>query len=254
MSDLEAVLERLLTDPVFQGALARNPEIALAGYTLSAEDRELLGVPLVSGPGEERTVEMRTTKSGVVGMLGPVASAFGVATGGGQVLGSAPGTSTLGSAPGSMDTFGHAPRSDGAGTLGSAAPPTETFGAVKPTETFGAVVNSDAIGAAPTVAANYSTRVDVDGDGSWDANTAYERAGGGVDIQADMNHDGVADFVGHDDNRDGLVDSADYDGDGDGVLDTRRYDDNGDGWMDRSGRLPSTPGEAQTLGNAPPPG
>jgi hypothetical protein len=237
MSDLEAVMERLLSDPTFQGALAKDPDAALAGYTLSAEDRELLGAPLVSGPGDERTVEIRTTKSSMAGLLGPVVSAFGATAGGGQSMGSA-----SGSASGSSEAFGRAPRSDGAETIGEAVPPTETFGGFPPKESFGAVANTGTVGAAPPIAANYVTHVDVDGDGTWDAYTAYERADGGVDvhvdIQVDGNNDGVPDFIGHDYNRDGLIDTADYDTDHDGVMDTRMHDDNGDGWMDRSEPIP----------------
>jgi hypothetical protein len=118
---------------------------------------------------------------------------------------------------------------------------------------FGLTDTPGSPGTPPTEAVGYHTSVDVDGDGRWDATTAYERADGGVDIHADLNRDGVADFVGHDDNRDGLVDSADYDTDGDGVLDTRMYDDNGDGWMDRSAPLPGQPQPQQheTFGQAP---
>jgi hypothetical protein len=233
MSDLEAVMERLLSDPTFPGALAKDPDAALAGYTLSAEDRELLGVPLVSGPGDERTVEIRTTKSSMAGLLGPVASAFGATASGGQ---------SMGSASGSSEAFGRAPRSDGAATIGAAVQATETFGGFPPKESFGTVANTGTVGAAPPIAANYATHVDVDGDGTWDAYTAYERTDGGVDvhvdIQVDGNNDGVPDFIGHDYNRDGLIDTADYDTNHDGVMDTRMHDDNGDGWMDRSERIP----------------
>jgi hypothetical protein len=252
MSDFDAVLERLLSDPLFQRALAADPDRALAGYDLGAEERGLLGVQFSTGTGAERTVETRTTKSGVIGMLGPVASAFGVAAGGGhqtlgsaeggqQTLGSAEGGQWMGSAPGASDSFGHAPQSDGSG--GS---PTQTFGVLGAKESFGGAGGGESLGtapggslgAAPVEATGYDSRIDVDGDGTWDAYTAYERADGGVDLRADMNHDGVADFVGHDVNRDGLVDSADYDTNLDGTLDTRMYDDNGDGWMDRSEPLP----------------
>ena len=81
--------------------------------------------------------------------------------------------------------------------------------------------------------ADYHTRVDVNGDGHWDKHTYVGRADGGVDILADMNHDGRADFIGHDYDRDGLVDAADYDKNRDGVFETHMFDDNGDGWMDR---------------------
>src|ERR1700730_8631361 len=102
MSDLEKVMERLLSDASFSTVLARDPDAALAGYSLSAEDRELLGVPFVSGSGADRTVETRATKSSMVGVLGPVMSAFGPAPGGGAI----------GSAP-DPHTFGYAPRADG---------------------------------------------------------------------------------------------------------------------------------------------
>jgi hypothetical protein len=133
------------------------------------------------------------------------------------------------------------------------AQPAQTFGAATAGESFGTVTNTGTIGAAPAGPGldNYSTRVDIDGDGSWDAHTVHARADGGVDIHADMNNDGVVDFIGHDDNRDGLVDSADYDTNHDGVMDVRMYDDNRDGWMDRSEPIPPKPGEAQSFGTAP---
>jgi hypothetical protein len=102
--------------------------------------------------------------------------------------------------------------------------------------------------APPAEAADYRTWVDVDGDGSWDRNRAYERADGGVDIHVDLNRDGVTDFVGHDYNRDGLVDEAEFDDDHDGTMDRRMYDDSGDGWMDRE--QPIAP-DTQSFGKAP---
>src|SRR6478672_3110214 len=99
MSDFDDVLERLVVDPSFQAALAANPDAALARYTLDAEERRLLGAQMVSGSGDDRTVEMRATKSGVMGLLGPVVSAFGVAAG----------TQSIGSAPTSSGVLGDAP-------------------------------------------------------------------------------------------------------------------------------------------------
>jgi hypothetical protein len=90
---------------------------------------------------------------------------------------------------------------------------------------------------------NYHPHVDVDGDGHWDQYTVRARAGGGVDVVADMNHDGRADFVGHDTNRDGIIDSADYDEDRDGRFETHMRDLDGDGWMDTRGVDPA-PGNA----------
>lgn len=242
MSDFEAVLERLLTDPGFQTALTMDPIRALAGYRLDAEERELLGAQLVTGTGEDRTVEMRMTKSGVVGLLGPAADAFGAATG----------NQTLRSAPG-VDTFGGAPKTDGTSTFGTSDDtPTESFGGAA-TEHVGAASGGDIIGSAPVEAANYQTRIDVDGDGTWDAHRAYERTDGGVDLYADINNDGAADFTGHDYDRDGLVDAAEFDANLDGTLDTRMYDDSGDGWMDRSETNRPSGGESQSFGQAPAP-
>ena len=103
------------------------------------------------------------------------------------------------------------------------------------------------------VAEGYHTYVDADGDGRWDASTAYQRADGGVDIHVDADRDGRVDFIGRDYNRDGLVDDADFDTDGDGALDTRMYDQNGDGWMDTSRRIPAPSEDVQTFGQTPPP-
>ena len=80
----------------------------------------------------------------------------------------------------------------------------------------------------------YQTRVDVDGDGRWDAHWYAQRDDSGVDIVADMNNDGRADFVGHDFDRDGLVDAADYDKNRDGRFETHMLDADGDGWLDRT--------------------
>ncbi|HET6211645.1 MAG TPA: hypothetical protein VFE14_02100 [Micromonosporaceae bacterium] len=88
---------------------------------------------------------------------------------------------------------------------------------------------------------HYHTRVDVNGDGQWDKHWYVQRDDGGVDILADMNHDGRADFVGHDYDRDGLVDAADYDKNRDGRFETHMFDDNGDGWLDRKIVSPEPP-------------
>lgn len=236
MSDFDDVLERLLSDPVFQAALQANPEAALAGYRLEPDERRLLDTQFDRGPGEERTVELRISKSGVMGMVGPVVAAFGMA-------GSGPVESGQGA-------FGLAPRDEGMLDPGT---PKETFGSVPATEVFGLSDGPNHANQPLIEATGYHTSVDVDGDGHWDAAKAYERGDGGVDIRVDTNHDGVADFVGHDDNRDGLVDSADYDTDHDGVLDTRMYDDNGDGWLDRAAPLPGQvqAHDVETFGQAP---
>jgi hypothetical protein len=232
MTDFDDVLERLLTDPSFARTLAADPDTALRGYQLDTSERELLAAQVVHGSGDERTVEVRTSKSGVAGMLGPVAAMLGAAAHaptGSQIFGTAPSGGTFGHAPTDAQTFGSAPMSDsGGGATGN-----ESFGAVASTDSVGQAPSGESLHAAPVRAHDYHTWVDVNGDGHWDKHVDYERPDGGVDIVADMDHDGRADFIGHDYDRDGLVDVADYDKDGDGVMDTRMYDDTGDGWMDR---------------------
>ncbi len=225
MSDFDDVLERLITDPTFQARLAADPRSALAGYTLDDAERELLGAQLVAGDGGGHGVETRTNKSGVVGLIGPALSAFGLAGGheAVQTFGQAPNQSGPGG-QGAVDAFGSAPQGGGhqgglpqqgpVQTFGSAPQqgPTQTFGSAPqqgPTQTFGSAPTGSASGGDAAVpAAGYHTHVDADGDGHWDAYQAYERPDGGVDIEVDTNHDGKVDFIGHDYNRDGLVDAA----------------------------------------------
>lgn len=256
MSDFEKVMERLLVDPEFKAALAADPDRALAGYELAAEERELLGAPIATGPTASHAVEDRTTKSGVLGLVGPVVTSFGIA--GGQGFGAAPhGTSTfgergaqsLGPAPNDGVSFGHAPRLDGGESLDSVDEDTETFGTGRVGQVMGDAPGKDS---GLVEARDYQTRVDVDGDGTWDAHTAYERPDGGIEIHADMDGDGRVDFIGYDSNRDGLVERADYDQDFDGRMDTRMYDDTGDGWLDRREKIAEKDDKGpQTFGNAP---
>jgi hypothetical protein len=231
VSDFDALLERLVGDPAFQAALAADPASVLAGYDLDPDERELLSAGVVAGSGPDRTVEMRTSKSGLAGMLGPVAAAFGLSGSTHEAFGSATDHQAFG-----RDT-GHEAFGPGSGhaAFGSATGQTgEAFGAA-PVEQH----PEGRFGTTPVVASDYHTRVDVDGDGKWDAYTAYQRSDGGVDIVV-TDHDGRVEVVGHDYNRDGLVEDADFDTNNDGVLDTRMYDDTGDGWMDRSERIPGT--------------
>ena len=214
MSDFDEVLERLVTDPAFQAALRADPEAALRGYRLDAEERALLRSQLDLGAGADHAVEERVSKSGVFGLVGPVVSGLGLGA-------ASEGVAQLGTVrdePSAIATLGHA-------DTGTRA-------------TFGTVDQSPVAG---QPAVGYETWVDADGDGYGDRYRAVERGDGGVDLYVDQDGDGVADFVGHDYNRDGLVERADYDTDGDGVFDTRLVDDNGDGWLDREVPYPSPP-------------
>jgi hypothetical protein len=265
VSDFDALLERMVADPAFLETLAADPSRALAGYDLDPGERELLTAQVVAGSGADRTVEVRTSKSGLTGLLGAFAATFGVAGAhqslgasvsrqvlaphtGDQAVGSVSGHEAFGSSSG-HEAFGS---SSGHEAFGSSSGH-EAFGSSAGHEAFGST-SGDGTGDAPAheqpegsfgtfagrvVAADYHTRIRVDGDGDWDNYTAYERGDGGVDIVHVDDH-GRIDFVGHDYNRDGLVDDADFDTNGDGVLDTRMYDDDGDGWMDRSEKIPGT--------------
>jgi hypothetical protein len=89
---------------------------------------------------------------------------------------------------------------------------------------------------------DYHARVDVQGDGKWDAHTYSARADGGVDINVDLNRDGRADFVGVDHDRDGLIDESYMDHNHDGTMDAHYMDTNHDGWLDKKAPLDRTQG------------
>ena len=84
MSDYDTVLERLLTDPNFSRALAVDPERALAGYTLTDDERRTLAGGISADPGRTSTVEQRVTKAGLVGVAGLVAELAGAMGGSGS--------------------------------------------------------------------------------------------------------------------------------------------------------------------------
>ncbi|HET8660956.1 MAG TPA: hypothetical protein VFM55_18415 [Micromonosporaceae bacterium] len=271
MSDFDSVLERLLTDPAFAASLAADRSAALSGYHLAPDEIALLSAQLGGDQGGQHAVEARHSKASIFGLLAPLAEASGFATaarggtgpaghGGHSGLGqggragsfaagfgagsaaAAAAAEELGAGPGPVvsEGFGAGP---GAGASeGFGAPPgaaaSEGFDA--PRGRAGKLVDGGS-GAVPPQTdlpegpppAGYQTRVDVDGDGRWDRHSYRARADGGVDIVADLNRDGRADFVGRDYDRDGLVDAADYDKDRDGRFETHMFDDDRDGWMDR---------------------
>jgi hypothetical protein len=212
MSDFDTVLERLVTDPAFPAQLSADPAAALAGYHLSADEVDLLRSQVSTGDSGGRTVENRTSKASMMGLLGSLG----------------------GLGPGA----GH----DGIGR-GIAPHPHEGFGANAPGgETGHAVAHAvgPAEGTAPApadqIATDYHAHVDATGDGHWDKYVAVRHADGSVDVYEDRNGDGRIDFVGHDANGDGILESADYDDNFDGVADRHLTDVNGDGWMDTTRR------------------
>ncbi|PRY31467.1 hypothetical protein [Pseudosporangium ferrugineum] len=71
MSDFDAVLERLLTDPAFVASLARDPGAALAGYTLDEAEVGLLHQQVGADAGATlAAVEDRVSKSSTMGLFG----------------------------------------------------------------------------------------------------------------------------------------------------------------------------------------
>jgi hypothetical protein len=269
MSDFDAVLERLLNEPSFASALAADPDATLSGYKLDAGEVDLLRsqVSADSG-GAMAAVETRTNKSSTFGLfssfadvghtlaqgppggapLGPwseFGSAAGIAAQHAADAASTPGAGQgLGDAPdawgsGGGDAHGQWPVS-GHGGLGSA--PDHDLDGLPPTTTEGlgdapksGLGDSSQFHAEPIAAPKgYHPRIDADGDGHWDKATYVGTKDHGVEIRVDLNHDGHADFVGHDTDSDGRVDYADYDKDHDGTFEKRMYDDNGDGWLDRT--------------------
>jgi hypothetical protein len=251
MSDFDTVLERLLTEPSFAAALADDPDVALAGYRLAADEIALLRSQVAGDTAADvAKVETRTNKSSTFGLLAPFAALGGVVDSLGQQLadpshtsglGPAPGDawgtggaapaahSALGDAPGVREGLGSAPDSIGSAHEGMGEAPRQGLG--EPARGHAEVRHL----APPD---GYHNKVDADGDGTWDKATYRGRADGGADILVDLNHDGKADFIGHDLDLDNRVDSADYDKDHDGFFEKRMYDDDNDGWLDRSVRRP----------------
>jgi hypothetical protein len=245
MSDFDTVLERLLAEPPFARALAADPAAALSGYRLTAEEIDLLSSQVSADAGGQHGVETRANKSSVFGLLSPLAGLGGGLAGGGG--GEAIGSAVAGGAAAAGDVVG----TGGSGPIGASLHDAlgegktgfggiDGFGAggsglVPGTghAGFGAAQPADGYLPPPE---DYHARVDVDGDGDWDQHILVGRRDGGVDILVDTDHDGRADFVGHDGDADGLVDSADYDKDHDGVFEKTMYDDDGDGWLDRTVR------------------
>ena len=83
MSDLDAVLERLVTDPAFAHELSRNPTEALAGYELSSDELSTLSTQVSFDRGAGGPVEERISKSSMFGLLSSMAgglSGFGDGT------------------------------------------------------------------------------------------------------------------------------------------------------------------------------
>ncbi|HZN19573.1 MAG TPA: hypothetical protein VFB84_15550 [Micromonosporaceae bacterium] len=218
---------------------ARESKASVFGLLAPLAEASGFGAAARGGPGPGGPVgqgeHSGTGPVGQGGRSGLSAGGFGAGPGSTASAGLGAGPWAAGS-----EGFGAGPwtaESEGFGA-GPGAVASEGFGA--PPESTGRLVD-DGFGVAPAQGdlptgpppAGYHTRVDIDGDGRWDQHSYRARADGGVDIVADLNRDGWADFVGRDYDRDGLVDAADYDKDRDGRFETHMFDDDRDGWMDR---------------------
>lgn len=243
MSDFDDVLERLLSEPQFRAALASDPATALAGYQLSADERDLLGSQYGDDEGGLGGVEDRTSKASLVGLLGPLVNLIGEAPGAhaGAHFFHAAGS------PDARQGFTDLPADQGLSDSGAdqglhdLGTPDQGLHDMSPadqglTPVVGSGHDHMQFAAQPPVGdhtpVGYHPHIDADGDGHWDHYTAVQHADGSVDIMVDRNHDGIVDFVGHDRNHDGLVESADYDEDFNGTFETHERDLNGDGWLD----------------------
>lgn len=77
MSQLDDVLERLLTEPAFKRAVATDPATALASYRLTADELEVLGAQLDDRAGASGTVEARQSKSAMFGLIAQAVDLLG---------------------------------------------------------------------------------------------------------------------------------------------------------------------------------
>jgi hypothetical protein len=250
MSDFDAVLERLLTDPAFKAVLAADPQRALAGYHLATDEVALLQAQVADDAGTgDRTVELRTSKASLFGMLSPLAGLGAPLLDAGSGLGTPSQGQGFGAAEASHYIGQPLPvAQEGFGTVQASELNSnfdETTGGLLGTNLsqFGANLDTMAgpeqagMGtAAPEPVTDYKTRVDASGDGKWDEHVYVRRADGGIDIVVDENKDGHVDFIGHDFDRDGLIDEALVDHNKDGTLEARWIDVNGDGWLDKKAK------------------
>jgi hypothetical protein len=251
VTDFDAALERLVSDPQFREALAADPQRALAGYRLSPDELEVLTSQVDTGSGGgQRHVEQRTSKASLFGLLSPMSGMGGfLSDDSGASAGASFGTdvdsgASFGADPHSGASFGDGPQSGasfGTDTESGASFGSDDYQPRHGTPSVGAAMGSAGDfmsdgGVQGPVLDNagheYHTRVDADGDGHWDQFTTVDRGNQGVDLAVDRNNDGRVDWVGHDLDRDGLIDEASVDHDYDGTLETRWVDENGDGWLD----------------------
>jgi Bacterial TSP3 repeat len=79
MSDIDVVLERLVTDPGFRRQLTTDPARALAGYRVTDEQRRMLLMQISPDTTLGSAVERRTSKAGMFALVSEVAQLVGSA-------------------------------------------------------------------------------------------------------------------------------------------------------------------------------
>jgi hypothetical protein len=208
------------------------------GHALSAESTR----DAVLGPGSAAGSAAGAAAQHVADAVGPHGAVQGI--------GDAPSAGGNGGGgthqqwlPAAHSGFGSAPDSDGGADRAGLPPASSGFGDAPRSGLGRSGLGRSGLGESPGFGGaaehiapptGYHPRIDANGDGHWDKATFIGTKGHGVEILVDANHDGHADFVGHDTDSDGLVDYADYDKDDNGTFEKRMYDDNGDGWLDRT--------------------
>lgn len=263
MSDFDAVLERLVTDPPFAAALAADPVTALAGYRLDPDEVQLLHSQVGGDAPTQRTVEVRANQSSMFGMLAPLAGMVGGLPGIGDHLADA------GGSPKPIEGLGPAERSAGFG--GPAY--TERFGAATHAAGMGPATHAAGFGEAE-VASEAVTGAGAAGGPVGGLYTGGHYQGGGLAGWGDEIGDAVGatgagqgqaatpvpegyrtgvdmDGDGRDDkhllrgradggvdilvdaNRDGRVDTIGHDDDADGLVESVDYDKNHDGTFEK---------------------
>ncbi|WP_212991115.1 hypothetical protein [Actinoplanes auranticolor] len=150
MSDFDAVLERLLTDPSFQAQLAADPVGALAGYVLDAAEADLLRQQVSTDAGAHTAVvEDRVTKSSTFGLF----SSFGVGEVAGSVGHGLVGQGVAGQGIGAAPADGPAGLGEWSEFGSATGTATEGFGSAPPAWGTGGMSAQSGLGTAPEYSA-----------------------------------------------------------------------------------------------------
>lgn len=151
MTDFDAALERLISDPAFRDQLATDPAGALAGYRLSPDELALLRSQVDTGSGDsQHGVETRTSKASLFGLLSPMGGLGGL----GDAVQAGPGGGahgvTGGYEPTAYPAGGHAtltPADPGGQGGGGALPADQPYDEPRAEASFGGARSGASFGA-----------------------------------------------------------------------------------------------------------